>query len=215
MNVSSSLRSVAGVLVISGFMLAGCSSGDSGPRYQGSQGRLDDPYQTTSADVSSDRASIPALLEFTDQTAQALAEQITSLPHVQQRFDAASKTQERMILELGSIDNKTRTPSTDFEMMQRRLRSALMRSNLIKSKFMFVEGISRTQQDLERVQGGQVEQTSRYAGKDTYILMGDFMEANRNARRQYWFNFKLVHASTREIVFDEDFDLGQMTIRSR
>lgn len=206
-------------MTLAGVLAAGCSSTPSTP--QGSHGgRLDDSYRTTGSDEASTKASIPALLEFADLTAQSLAEQISSLPHVVQRYDAVTKTQGRLILEMGSIDNQSRTPSSDFELIQRRLRSQLMRSQLIKSKFMFVEGRARAERDVNRIQGnnngdllqeGNAGATDQYANNDTYLLLGDFLEANRGNRRQYFFNFKLVHAQSREIVFDEAFDLAQMT----
>lgn len=207
-------------MAIATMIAGGCSSTPDAVNVH--NGRLDDPYESTQSDQASTKASIPALLEFADKTAESLAEQISSLPHVQQRYDVVTKTQGRLILEMGSIDNQTRTPSSDFELIQRRLRSHLMRSKLIKSKFMFVEGRARAERDVTRIQGGNAGdllqegnagQTNQYANNDTYLLLGDFLEANRGNRRQYYFNFKLVHAQTREIVFDEAFDLGQMTTR--
>jgi len=212
-----SIFSGAILMTMAGLLTVGCASSeeryDQPPR-ESHRGRLDDPYQSTRADQASDRASIPALLEFSDLTAQRLAQDITSLPHVIERYDAASKVQKRLVLEMGGIDNKTRTPSTDFELIQRRLRSELMKSQLIRSKFMFVESVARQEQELQRIQqGGGASQTNRYANEDIYILQGDFMEAIRDSRRQYFFNFKLVHAQTREIVFDSSYDLGQVTVR--
>lgn len=213
----NALLATAMLMTMSGAMLTGCASSqddyDTPPR-ESYRGRLDDPYMSTRADQASDRASIPALLEFTDKTAQQLAQDVTSLPHVVERYDAASRTQRRLVLEMGGIDNKTRTPSTDFELIQRRLRSELMKSQLIRSKFMFVESVARQEQELQRIQqGGGANQTDRYANQDIYILQGDFLEAIRGNRRQYFFNFKFVHAQTREIVFDSSYDLGQFTVR--
>lgn len=203
-------------LVFAGGALVGCgSSQDTYEPIGQHRGRLDDSYRTTRADAASDRANLPALLEFSDITAERLAQEVSNLPHVRERYDAASQVQKRLVLELGGIDNQTRTPSTDFELIQRRLRSRLMQSQLLRSKFMFVEGVARAEQEAQRVQGGSTgqPQTNRYDNDDVYILHGDFYEAIRGDRRQYFFNFKLTHAQTREIVFDSDFDLGQITQR--
>jgi len=183
------------------------------PSVVGSQGGRIDPYQTTKADRRSSRASIPALLEFCDQVAEDLAVQLADIPEI---VDAEF----RQVLELGSIDNKTRTPTTDFMQIQRRLRSKLLKSRLIRNQFKVVESRRRMNRELSRVQGQEEDLlqertspqgTAQYDAGMTYVLQADFYESNRGDRRHYYFNFKLTNLQTREIVFDSDFDLGQMT----
>jgi len=175
-------------------------------------GRID-PYQSTKADRRSRRASIPAMLAFSDQVAEDLAIQLADIPQI-------AEAQQRQILELGSIDNKTRTPTTDFMQIQRRLRSKLIKSQLVRDRFKIVESRQRMDQELARVQGPQEiepqestspQGTTRYDAATTYVLQGDFYESIRGPRRQYYFNFKLTNLQTREIIFDSDFDLGQST----
>jgi hypothetical protein len=187
-------------------MLAGC---DSPPK--GSTGNRIDPYRTTESDRGSGRASIPAMLEFSDQVAAALAQELVDIDEI---HNAPSK----VVLELGSIDNKTRTPTTDFEQLRNRIRGQIFQSKLIRQHFMIVEGRQRMQAETERVNGptqdllqeGGGSETAKYDAKLTYVLQGDFFESNRNDRRQYYFEFKLTNLATRSVVFLKNFDLGQV-----
>ena len=157
-----------------------------------------DPYQ-------SDRklgykASMPALYEFCDQTAEALVMKITAHPKIKEH-----KT--RVLLELGHISNKTATPTTDFEMMQKRLRNRMVNSDLFTQNFKILDrpGVI----DLEKRRLGGDGLSARYAAEDTYVLLGDFMEARRTGTRRFSFEFKLVHVASREIIFTEWYDLSQ------
>lgn len=191
-----------------GLALLGC---ETAPAAIGGSGGRIDPYQTTKADRRSNRASIPALLEFCDQVAEDLAVQLADIPEI-------ADAQYRQVLELGSIDNKTRTPTTDFMQIQRRLRSKLLKSRLIRDNFKIVESRRRMDRELSRVQGQDEDLlqehtspqgTATYDAGSTYVLQGDFYESIRGDRRQYYLNFKLTNLGSREIVFDSDFDLGQ------
>lgn len=200
----------AAVLTVGVLAVIGC---DSTPEAIGGSGGRIDPYRTTKADRRSDRASIPSLLQFCDQVAEDLAAQLADLPEI-------TDAQYRQVLELGSIDNKTRTPTTDFMQIQRRLRSKLLKSRLIRDHFKVVESRQRMDRELSRVQGEEEDLlqentsppgTDSYDAGITYVLQGDFYESTRGDRRQYYLNFKLTNLRTREIVFDSDFDLGQVT----
>jgi len=196
-------------LVAAGLVFAmwGCSStpkGDTG-------GRID-PYRTTESDRRSSRASIPAMLEFGDTVSASLAQEISQI-------DAVAAADSKLVLELGSIENHTSTPTSDFEQLRNRIRGQLFRSKLIKDHFMIVEGRQRMQAERDRVvgdregdllqDGGGSRTVARYDPKLTYVLQGDFYESNRGARRQYYMEFKLTNLASREIVFQETFDLAQ------
>jgi hypothetical protein len=198
----SSLAALA--LVLAALPLLGCeNSGDTG-------GRID-PYRTTSADRASNRASIPAMLEFGDNVSAQLAQQISDIDEI---HNAPTK----VVLELGSIENHTATPTSDFEQLRNRIRGQLYQSKLIRRHFLIVEGRQRMQAEQDRIVGPGSADTSQpadhggvasYDPRTTYVLQGDFFEMNRIDRRQYYFEFKLTNLVTREIVFDEHFDLGQ------
>jgi hypothetical protein len=187
----------------------GCASAP-----EGSTGGRIDSYRTTDSDRNSSSASIPALLEYSDTVSQALAQEITSIPDIE-------NAPTRCVLELGSIANKTSTPTGDFEQIRARIRGQIFQSKLIKGRFMIVEARDRMDSELNRVNGDSGQKdllnegtggsagTAKYDPKITYVLQGDFFESNRGDRRQYYFEFKLTNLATREIVFNKSFDLAQ------
>lgn len=185
----------------------GCTpSGDDG-------GRIDS-HTTTRSDKASTSANIASMLEFCDTTAQAIVKQIADIPEF-------SDAKYRLVIEMGSLQNKTRTPTADFEMIQSRLRSRLINSKVAKANFRFVESRKRANAEIDRVEGGSTPDllqdgtgggtSARYDPKLTYVMTGDFFEAIRGDRRQYSFEIKLTNLASRDIVFSEQFDLGQVT----
>ncbi|MCC7146229.1 MAG: hypothetical protein IT443_07260 [Phycisphaeraceae bacterium] len=195
----------AAVAVMALGVLASCQAppaGDTGGRV--------DPYRTTASDRMSEQASIPSLLEFCDRTSERLASDLSQIPEINE-----AKT--RLVLELGDIVNKTRTSTTDFELIQHRLRSQLMQSKLIRDNFKIVESKARMDRELARVnanddllQENSTGKTATYDPNVSYVLQGDFYEARRNARREYYFEFKLTNLASRDIVFSHSYDLGQV-----
>jgi hypothetical protein len=204
----SSFARLGASLLVAGIMAApGCApdSGDAG-------GRID-PYETTRDDRRSDKINLPALMQFGDTVAERFAADLKDNDEIESR-----KT--RAILELGTIVNKTRTPTQDFEQFQVRLRNALRKSAFIRDRFRVVESGGRADVEKARTQGpgpadplqegpGQTG-TNRYEAKDTYVLQGDFYESKRNDRSTYYLNFQLTNVQSREIVFNEDYDLAQV-----
>ena len=204
----SSFARLGGSLLIAGLLAApGCApdSGDSG-------GRID-PYQTTKDDRRSDRVSLPALMQFGDTVAQRFAADLKDVDEIESR-------QTRAILQLGTIVNKTKTPTQDFEQFQVRLRNALRKSPFIRDRFKFVESGGRADVEKMRTEGPGKEDllqegpgqtgADRYKASDTFVIQGDFYEAKRGDRSQYYMNFQLTNAQSGEIVFNEDYDLGQV-----
>lgn len=186
---------------------------------KGHDGGRVDPYKSTEADRHSGRANIPALLEFTDRVAEQLAQDLCEIDEVQ-------KAPTKLVLEMGTIKNDTQTPTTDFELIRSRLQSQIFKSKIIRRQFLFVESRSRMNEEMRRVEGedatgkdllqeGGAAQpgSDRYDPKITYVLQGDFHEANRSGgggeRRQFFFRFKLVNLASRQMVFQGDFDLAQ------
>lgn len=183
-------------------MAVGC---ESPPKVsQGNTGGRLDPYQSTGADRASGSALIPALLEFSDKTAQRLAADIAGIREI-----TGSDT--KVVLELGGINNQTRTSTGDFELIQRRVRGQLLASRMLREHFLVVDNRVRMNLEQERVQAdGEAGATAKYDPKITYVLLGDFFEANRGGRRQYYFEFTLTNLASRAIVFHSDYDLGQV-----
>jgi len=204
------LRRARGACALAGAaMLAACVAAcESNPprRETGDSGGRINPYATTSADRSSSAANAASLWEFSDQVADALAARIAQIPEVR---DAPYK----VVVELGDIENMTNTPRQDFELIQRRLRGRLLTSDTVTAKARFVEGARTMDREKERVQagGGAGGMTDRYDERLTYVLRGSFYESTRGGGQvsRYYFEFNLVNLQSRDIVFNESFDLAQ------
>ena len=163
-----------------------------------------DIYRSTAADVASPAVSAPELWAYSDQVAEALVRDLTNI-------DRIRSAPTRVALELGDLRNKTNTPTTDFEAIQHRIRGKLMRSKIIRDQFIVVEDPHRMDREKTRVSGEDAGATStaRYDPQVTYLLMGDFFESRRGPTRRYYFEFKLTNLASREIIFNENYDLAQ------
>lgn len=177
----------------------------------GSSGGRINPYATTRADEASEAASMAALWEYSDQVAEALASRISQIPEI-------TNAPTRVIVELGAIENQTNTPRSDFELIQRRLRSKLFSSDIVTANVKFVESVQAMDAESRRVLGDQTDplqrdisnsRSDRYDLGKTYVLRGSFYESRRGDTRRYFFEFNLVNIQSRAIVFNEPFDLAQ------
>jgi len=198
-------RSLACVAVLcAAVALVGCRSGDTG-------GRID-PYKTHGDENKYGQVSMPALLEFSDDTAQKLIYDLTAIPEIR---DAPTQ----VVLELGDIMNKTNSSTIDYEIIQRRLRSKIRGSSLAREYFLVVENRQRMDREKDRIVGqddGDLLQedatdtgTARYSPEITYVLQGDFLQSQRRGVSRYYFELKLTHLASRQIVFDNSYVLGQ------
>ncbi|MBK7404238.1 MAG: hypothetical protein IPJ41_06290 [Phycisphaerales bacterium] len=187
--------------------LGGCTRNES----VGQSGGRINPYASTRADEASTAASMPAMWEYSDQVAEALARRIGQIPEI-------SGAPTRVVVELGSIENETNTPRSDFELIQRRLRGRLLSSDIVNANVRFVESVAQMDAEAKRVRGGDTDplqrdvsggQTDRYDPSLTYVLRGGFFESDRGDTRRYYFEFNLVNLQSRTIVFNEPFDLAQ------
>jgi len=195
--MSRKLLKVVAVVVVVQVAGGGCES----PPERGSRGGRIDPYRTTEADRESSRVTMPALLEFCDVTAENLVRDLRQIPEI-----TGAGAERQVVLELGDINNKTRTPTNDFEMMQVRLRDKLLASDVINQNVLVVEDLQRMDQQRRRLTRGDTSGTNVYHPEDTYILYGDFYRASGQTRR-YYFAFRLA-VQTRKIVFREQYDLA-------
>lgn len=184
---------------VAALLLGGCQPTPPAPGATG--GRMD-PYRSTVSDRKSHKASMPALYEFSDQTAASLARELVDI-------DEIKNAAEPVVLELGDLRNMTETPTQDFEQIQHRIRGHLLGSTLVRRHFRIVESAARMDRELRRVDAEGAERTARYDPNITYQLIGDFFESRRDPIRRYYFEFKLVHLASRAIAFHQQFDLTQ------
>lgn len=193
-TVALGLRCAA--LVAAAITLAACQTTPTG----NTGGRID-PYRSTDADRASTAASVPGLLEFSDQVAQQLAQDLAAITEI-------DTSEGKAVLELGDINNQTQTPTGDYVLIQRRIRGHLFASDVVRDRFVVVEPRQRMDAERQRVAGDNTT-SARYPAEKTYVLSGDFFEARRDRVRRYYFTFKLVNLATRQIVFLKDYDLAQ------
>lgn len=179
--------------------LVGCS---------GSTGGRMDPYETRDGENAGRQVSMPSLLEFCDDTAQKLVYDISSIPEVR---DAPTQ----VVLELGDINNKTRSSTIDYEIIQRRLQSKIINSGLARQYFLVVENRQRMDREKNRITGeGDLLQdgnkgTARYSPDITYVLQGDFLQSERRGVSRYYFQLQLTHLASRQVIFRNDYIMGQ------
>ncbi len=185
-------------------LLAGCNTAP-----QGHTGGLIDPRRRTTADTYDQAADSATLLEFADIVGQELGSQIARIPEIR-----SSPTQ--VVIELGGLQNNTRTPSNDFAAVQRRVFLTLVNSDLARESARIVEQRDRVVRDTAGVMPaaqadplGREQPTSNQGSmKDypldlTYFLQGTFSELSRGNGIQstYVFDFTLTNAASRQIVF--------------
>jgi hypothetical protein len=189
--------------------LAGCQQA---PR--GDSGGQMDPYERTRVDANSPQADTVNLYEFSDRVGEALAQRIADIDEITTRPS-------KVVIEMGSIRNDSpSTPSSDFRLIQRRVFTKLVNSNVVSKHASIVEQNARVNRDIqdtrpsqpdlldERLEG--TDQADVYSLDSTYILTGTFGEMLRGRdQRNYYFEMALTHAKSRRIVFVETFDSKQ------
>jgi PBP1b-binding outer membrane lipoprotein LpoB len=186
------------------FISSGCGpTGDTGGRISVSE--------TTPAEAHSNQNSLATLTQFSDTAAMQIAEEIDGLPG----SNPANK--EKWVICLGDIENKTTsTPTSDFELFQKRLRSQLVNSKRIRENYTIVESRQRMEALLKRNQpqgtpdllqeGDRSAQVNTYDPNHTYVLNGSFLEADRGNTAQWLMEFQLVNLQSGEIVISHSVD---------
>lgn len=168
---------------------------------------------------ASELPPIDGLMQFCDETAEALVKELSSIPEV-------TSARQRLVLELGGINNKTETSVSDYFMIQRRLQGKLTQSDILKAAFMIVETPERIDAENRRIYGDAsggllqdvkaVPGRNRYDPNISYVLTGDFYQATRLNQRRYLFQFSLTNLASGKIVFQKSYDDARETpIRKR
>jgi len=166
-----------------------------------------DPYETTKSEEQKPQVLPVTLLEFSDQAAVRLIQDLQNVPEI--RDDPALS---RVIL--GDIENQTQIVSTsDFEVAIRRLRNQLINNDLSGEKLSFVERRARVTRLAEREQVVGVEGDTAappdYDAATTYALNGDFIRVNRGRVNLYYMEFTLVSFATNRIVWSDRYEVKQ------
>ncbi|MEZ6318259.1 MAG: hypothetical protein R3B49_05810 [Phycisphaerales bacterium] len=186
----------------SGLVLAACAN--PGPPPRGDSGGRIDPYRSTSVDAGSGAANTVDLLQFSDKVGQAIAMRIASV-------DEIAGSPEKVVIEMGDIENKTYTPTSDFEIMRRRVFTGLVNSSAVSRLADIVEAPEVMDAQRGRF-ANDPGQTDRYGTRQTYLLQGYFGELTRGggAQSNYYYEMTLTNLQSRRIIFAEQFDSKQI-----
>lgn len=203
-------------LVLGSFAIAGVSFTACNQAPRGDEGSRIGTNERTRADRIDTQADSVTLIEFSDQVAQAIAARISKVPEIR-------NSQQKVIIELGDIQNNTRTPKSDFAAIQRRIFITLSQSDIIGDNCDVVEPTSRMDRQLGGISQapqndptGRTEPTApgtaRYDANITFFLQGTFNELTRVGGVQSTFNFDftLVNAASRRIVIAEQITPKQV-----
>ncbi|MEM6392981.1 MAG: hypothetical protein AAF797_09435 [Planctomycetota bacterium] len=151
-----------------------------------------------------------ALIEFSDQVPDLLARDLDGLPVVRD-------TPGDIRIVLGDIKNSTGglVPTSDFELVQGRIRSGLINSGVGQEKLVFVEHRARTSRiaRAEQVAGdraGTVASPDPYDAANTYTLLLDVERVARGNTQLYRMDAMLVSFLNNQIVFSKDYEVKQV-----
>jgi len=180
-------------------VLAGCNSPP-----EGEQTRRVEIGDTTKAERRSAQVHTASLVEFSDQVAQQLANDLSAL----QEFNGPY----RASVVFGDITNKTGiVPTSDFEAFRSRVRQKLLQSTAVRNKVRWVESYAKME-ELNRKELGTGQtytpeagggQTKPLDAQYTYFLNGEMYRAERggDAVNLYMLSFNLSNAQTREVAW--------------
>lgn len=205
-RAGNSVRGAMVATALAGGLLGGCNTAP-----PGDTGGVIGARERTRVDAGSSEADTTTLLEFADRVGQELGAQLARIPEVKN-----SPTQ--VIIEMGGIQNMTRTPSSDFAAMQRRVFLTLQRSDLVRENAQVRERYDRVARDAVNLgpesgatlpgSAGGVQ--SSQVGS-TFLLQGTFSELSRGGYQgNFLLDFTLTKADTRAIVYSNQFDFKQL-----
>lgn len=210
---SSGGRTVGGMILgLAAASAVGLVSGCQTPP-PGNTGGRSDPYRTTPADQFSREVSTVTLLEFSDAAAEHIVQRIANIPEIRD-----SPT--RVVIEIGAIDNQTRTPTSDFVLARRRLVNRLVNSDVVANVADIHESPELMDAQARRFESspdllddrGGSSRTARYPAEITYVLNGYFGEASRGqgAKSLYFFEATLTNLGSRRTVMSASIDAAQV-----
>ncbi|MBI1190623.1 MAG: hypothetical protein GC200_08110 [Tepidisphaera sp.] len=171
---------------------------------KGEQTRRVEITDTTKAERRSAQVQPAALVEFSDQVAQQLVEDLIALPE----FNSGTKVN----VVFGDIVNKTGiVPTSDFEAFRSRVRQKLLQSSVARNRIRWIESRAKVE-ELRRQELGGAGSDVNQAGANgptplspefTYFLDGEMYRVVRgnDEVNLYMMSFNLSNAQTRELVW--------------
>lgn len=208
---SKSVHTMGMMLAAAGLMLGGCQTAQPSDRV--------DPYSRPGNGALNDPAVSPrTLLEFADQVTMNLADRLPRVPEI-------GSAPAKVVIAVGDITNRTRTPSSDFLGIRSQIFTDLVNSN-VQQHAVILETLETMDGQVNRYaqHGGAVRldegtrgtlESARYDPAITYILNGEFTEISRDAGRDstYVFNWRLVNLKSSAVVFADRITSTQVRTR--
>ena len=151
-------------------------------------------------------ADTVTLTDFSNRVSQAIAMRISSMPSIQQ-----SPT--KVVIQLGGMENRSRTPVSDFEQIRRRVFAGLVNSDIVRRYADIVESPEILDAQRQRLAGGAgVGTAGRYDPNINYVLQGFFSEQERlrGGVSNYYLEMSLTNLQTGRIEFVEQYDFKQV-----
>ncbi|MEQ8850345.1 MAG: hypothetical protein RIB32_01025 [Phycisphaerales bacterium] len=185
-------------------VVGGCSSN---PRtvYGDSGGRIG-TSESTNADRYGREVSSVTLVEFADQVAQSLPARITSTPEI------ATRDREAVIY-LGEIENRTRTPSSDFRTVQQMISHDITNSPVMRRHAVVYNDPARVRDWQQRFTSDGPGWTGAsldtpqgiFPASDVFLLNGEFGEISRGRGEVslYVFDITLVRATDGRVIYSD------------
>jgi hypothetical protein len=193
---------VSGVVLAGVAVLGGCAQPPRGEH----NGRVE-VTDTTPAEKYSREVQITAQHEFSDQVAQQLAADLSTIPELNQGY--------RVTVVFGDIVNKTGVvPTSEFEAFRTRIRSKLMQSQNVLKNVRFIENRARLDALRQREMGGGgdilqegAKSASTLNPKYTYFLNGEMYRAVRGQAEEvnaYYMTYNLMSAEDGTLVWESN-----------
>ncbi len=148
--------------------------------------------------------TIDDLRATTDVMAESLAADLTRL--IDDDFGG-----NRVVLFIGDIANNTRTATGDFELINRRIKSTLMKNGMFRDNVQVRETSSRVR-DLSRRERSTptdkpVGGADDTAPEEVFFLNGTASSTTRRSESQYFLEYELMRESNGELVWNEGYEI--------
>jgi hypothetical protein len=194
------------MLSLAGLLTAGSVACKSEPPRGSNSGRID-PSITTDAEINDARILPVSLMEFSDQVAQQVAQDIGEMPEI-------APGGARSTIILGDINNKTTIVSSDeFELARARIRNTLLSSKYVRGKVAWVENRARLASLAAREGVGTASNPAgpdAYDPRNTFTLNMDVYRINRGRVNQYYVEAQIVSFSSNEIILSKRYEVKQV-----